>query len=314
MYASRKVFAGKASRELAEAICRHLEQPLGLADIMKFKNDNKFVQIKESVRGCDVYVVQTSCPPVDENLMELLLMVDALKRASAERITAVIPYFPYVRSDKKDQPRIPLSARLVADLITTAGVNRVITIELHAAQIGGFFSIPLDHLTTKSLFKEYLEAKHLTNPVVVACDAGGAKSALKFARSLGAPLAIMEKHRIGNTDEVEVTAFIGDVRDRQAIVYEDEISSGSTLSGAVDVLKSQGAAEIYVCATHGVFCGDAYKTLTKCGLHEVITTDTVPHDPQSLPGFIKQLSVAPLLADAIRRVHNGDSVSDLFSY
>ncbi|HWI52541.1 MAG TPA: ribose-phosphate pyrophosphokinase [Symbiobacteriaceae bacterium] len=313
MYASRKVFAGKVSQGLAAEICRHLEQPLGQAHIMKFQNDNKFVQILESVRACDVYVVQTSCPPVDENLMELLLMIDALKRASAGRITAVLPYLPYVRSDKKDQPRIPLSARLVADLVTTAGADRVITIELHAAQIGGFFSIPLDHLTTKSLFKGYLESK-LTNPVVVACDAGGAKNAMKFARSLGAPLAIMEKHRLGNSDQVEVTAFIGDVKGRQAVIYEDEISSGGTVAGAVEVLKNQGAAEVYVCATHGVFCGNAYANLTRSGVAEVITTDTVPHDPQTLPKFITQLSVAPLLADAIRRVHNGDSVSDLFSY
>ncbi|HYF92204.1 MAG TPA: ribose-phosphate pyrophosphokinase [Symbiobacteriaceae bacterium] len=314
MYAAIKVFAGKASEGLAAEVCRHLKKPLGDAGIMKFKNDNKFVQIRESVRSADVFVIQTSCPPVDENLMELLLMIDALKRASAERITAVMPYFPYVRSDKKDQPRIPLSARLVADLVTTAGANRVITIELHAAQIGGFFSIPLDHLTTKSLFKEYLESKGLTDPVVVATDAGGAKNALKFARSLGAPLAIMEKHRLGNTDEVEVTAFIGDVRGRQAIIYEDEISSGGTVTGAVDVLKSQGAAEVYVCATHGIFCGNAYANLARAGVHEVITTDTVPHDSRSRPSFVTELSVAPLLADAIRRVHNGDSVSDLFSY
>lgn len=314
MYAARKIFAGKASQGLAEAICKQLGEPLGQADIMKFKNDNKFVQIRESVRSCDVFVVQTSCPSVDENLMELLLMIDALKRASAGRITAVMPYYPYVRSDKKDQPRIPLSARLVADLVTTAGADRVITIELHAAQIGGFFSIPLDHLTTKSLFKEYLESKHLADPVVVATDAGGAKNALKFARSIGAPLAIMEKHRLGNTDKVEVTAFIGDVRGRQAIIYEDEISSGGTVAGAVEVLKAQGAAEVYVCATHGVFCGNAYENLAKCGVHEVITTDTVPHDPKTMPAFVTQLSVAPLLADAIARVHNGDSVSDLFSY
>lgn len=314
MYASRKVFAGKATRGLAEAVCKLLEQPLGQADIMKFKNDNKFVQIKESVRACDVYVVQTSCPPVDENFMELLLMIDALKRASAERITAVLPYYPYVRSDKKDQPRIPLSARLVADLLTAAGADRVITIELHAAQIGGFFSIPLDHLTTKILFRDYLQSKRLTDPVVVATDAGGAKNALKFARSLGAPLAIMEKHRLGNSDEVEVTAFIGDVSGRQAIIYEDEISSGGTLDGAIRVLKTAGAAEVYACATHGVFCGEAFERLAKSGAQEIIVTDTVPHDPKKLPPFVTQLSVAGLLADAIKRVSNGDSVSDLFSY
>ena len=314
MYASRKVFAGNAAKGLAEAICRNLGQPLGQTEIMKFKNDNKFIQIKESVRACDVFVIQTSAPPVDENLMELLLMMDALKRASAERITVVLPYYPYVRSDKKDQPRIPLSARLVADLITTAGANRVVTVDLHAAQIGGFFSIPLDHLTTKNLFCDYIRAKELPDPVVVATDAGGAKSATKFARGLGAPLAIMEKHRRGNTDTVEVTAFIGDVRGKQAIIFEDEISSGSTIEGAAQVLVDQGAAEIYVCAAHGVFCGNAYEVLGRCRVREVIVTDTVPHDPKTRPLFVTELSVAPLLAEAIRRIHAGDSVSDLFSY
>jgi ribose-phosphate pyrophosphokinase len=314
MYASLKLFAGMATQPLAEAICRHLEQPPGRADIMKFKNDNKFVQIQESVRSCDVYVVQSSLPPVDENFMELLLMMDALRRASAGRITAVLPYYPYVRSDKKDQPRIPLSARLVADLLTTAGADRVLTIDLHAAQIQGFFSIPLDHLTTQGLFCNYIRRKGLTDPVVVATDAGGAKNAIKFARELGAPLAIMEKHRMGNTDSVEVAAFIGDVRGRQAIIYEDEISTGGTIAGAVDVLKKQGAANIYVCAAHGVFCGNAFERLSRAGIAELITTDSIPRDRASLPSFVTQLSVAPLLADAIRRIHSGDSVSDLFGY
>jgi ribose-phosphate pyrophosphokinase len=312
LYGTCQVFAGNASHALADAICQHLGLPLGQAHILKFKNDNKFVQILDSVRGRDVFVVQTSAPPVDENLMELLLMIDALKRASAGRITAVMPYYPYVRSDKKDQPRIPLSARLVADLVTTAGADRVITLDLHAAQIGGFFSIPLDHLTAKSLFVDYIKAKGLDAPVVVATDAGGAKNAVKFARPLGAPVAIMEKNRLGNTDTVEVTAFIGDVKGRQAIIFEDEISSGGTIVGAVQVLKEQGAAEVYVCAAHGVFCADAFERLSHAGIREIITTDTVPH--QSVPPFITRLSVAPLLAEAIRRAHEGDSISDLFSY
>lgn len=314
MYSSRKVFAGNATRGLAEAICHHLDMELGKADIMKFKNDNKFVQIQESVRSCDVFVVQTSCPPVDENLMELLLMMDALRRASAERITAVLPYYPYVRSDKKDQPRIPLSARLVADLLTTAGADRVVTVDLHAAQIQGFFSIPLDHLTAKNLFCNYIREKNLPEPVVVATDAGGAKNAVKFARGIGAPLAIMEKHRLGNSDTVETAAFIGDVRGRQAIIYEDEISSGGTIAGAVRVLREQGATDIYVCASHGIFCGNAHELLANSGIREVIVTDTVPHDPSTLPPLVTQLSVAPLLADAINRIHHGDSISDLFGY
>ncbi|MDB4897418.1 MAG: ribose-phosphate pyrophosphokinae [Firmicutes bacterium] len=312
MYAARRVFAGRASQHLAEAICRHLGEPLGQAEILKFRNDNTFVQILENVRECDVFVVQTSCPPVDENLMELLIMIDALRRASASRITAVLPYYPYVRSDKKDQPRVPITARLVADLLTTAGADRVVTIDLHAPQIQGFFSVPLDHLTATHLFCDYLRAKGLDAPVAVATDSGAAKRALGFARGLGAPLAIMEKHRLGNTDTVEVTAFIGDVRGRQAIIFEDEIASGHTIVGAVDVLRQQGAAEIYVCAPHGLFSEGALDRLATAGISEVITTDTVPHRLAALPALVTELSVAPLLGEAIRRINTGESISDLF--
>jgi ribose-phosphate pyrophosphokinase len=287
---------------------------MGQADIMKFKNDNTFVQIKESVRDCDVFIVQTSCLPVAENFMELLIMMDALRRASLGRLTAVLPYYPYVRSDKKDQARVPITARLVADLLTTAGANRVVTLDLHAAQIQGFFNVPLDHLTSASLFVDYMKAKQLSAPVVVASDAGAAKRASGFAKRLDAPLAIMEKQRLGNTDTVEITAFIGDVRGRQAIIFEDEINSGGTIKGAADVLKEQGAAEVYVCAAHGVFSGSAAETLSQCDIREVITTDSVPHPAGSLPPRTTCLSVAPLLADAIRRIHCGESISDLFQY
>jgi ribose-phosphate pyrophosphokinase len=277
---------------------------------MKFKNDNTFVQIGENVRSCDVYVIQTSCPPVDEHLMELLIMIDALRRASAERITVVLPYYPYVRSDKKDQPRVPITARLVADLLTTAGADRIVTVDLHAAQIQGFFTIPLDHLTTTKLFCEYMRAKGLNNPVAVATDAGGAKKAFSFACGMNIPLAIMEKRRLGNTDTVKVTSFIGDVRGRAAIIYEDEISSGSTVVGAANLLRDAGALEIYVCAPHGIFCGDALQRLTACGITEIVITDTVQHT--DLPALVTQLSVAPLLAEAIRRIHTGESISNLF--
>lgn len=314
MYAGRKIFAGRASQYLAEAICTGLGETMGQADIRKFRNDNTFVQIKENVRAADVYVVQTSCPPVDENLMELLIMLDALRRASAGRLTAVLPYYPYVRSDKKDQPRVPITARLVADLLTTAGADRVVTVDLHAAQIQGFFSVPLDHLTTANLFCDYMKAKQLSAPVAVATDAGAAKKALGFARGIGAPLAIMEKHRHGNSDSVEIASFIGDVHGRQAIIYEDEISTGSTILGAVDVLHQQGAAEIYVCAPHGVFSAGALDRLAQAGIREVITTDTIPHPAETLPPMVTQLSVAPLLADAISRIHSGASISDLFQY
>lgn len=314
MYGPRKVFAGRATRPLAEAICRHLGESLGRAEIMKFKNDNTFVQIQESVRDCDVFLVQTSCPPVADNFMELLIMMDALRRASPGRLTVVLPYYPYVRSDKKDQPRVPITARLVADLLTTAGADRVVTVDLHAAQIQGFFSVPLDHLTAINLFTDYMKAKRLSAPVVVATDAGAAKRAIAFAKRLDAPLAIMEKQRLGNTDTVSITAFIGDVRDRQAIIFEDEINSGGTIQGAAEMLKEKGAVETYVCAAHGVFSGTACDTLNKCDIREIITTDTIPHPNGQVPARVTVLSVAPLLADAIQRIHTGDSISDLFQY
>lgn len=310
MINGRKIFAGRATRHLAEKIGEHLGEPLARAEQMKFKNDNLFVQIHENVREREVFVIQTSCPPVDENLMETLIMIDALKRASARRITAVLPYFPYGRSDKKDQPRIPITARLVADLLTTAGADRIMTVDLHSPQIQGFFSIPVDHLTATLLFAEYMQAKGLKAPVAVATDAGAAKRALSFARILNIPLAIMEKHRLGNTDTVEMTSFIGDVRGREAIVFEDEISTGSTLLGAAEVLREQGAAAIYVCATHGSFARNALERLAASGIREVVVTDTIPHP--GLPPIVTELSVAPLLAEAIRRVTSGESISSLF--
>lgn len=308
--AGRKIFAGRATQHLAQEICRCLGEPLAQSEAMKFKNDNLFLQIHENVREREVFVVQTSCPPVDENLMETLIMIDALKRASAGRITAVLPYYPYARTDKKDQPRVPITARLVADLLTTAGANRIMTLDLHSPQIQGFFSIPCDHLTATNLFAEYMKAKGLRSPVAVATDAGAARRALRFARCLGIPLAIMEKHRLGNSDTVAMTAFIGDVRGREAIIFEDEISTGSTLLGAAEVLRDQGAAEIYVCATHAPFAGNALERLQQSCIREVVVTDTIPH--QNLPPMVTQLSVAPLLAEAIRRVTSGESISSLF--
>jgi len=308
--AGRKIFSGRATRKLALEICRHLGVELARAEVMKFKNDNLFVQIQENVRQCEAFVVQTSCPPVDENLMETLIMIDALRRASARRITAVLPYYPYGRSDKKDQPRVPITARLVADLLTTAGADRVMTVDLHSPQIQGFFSIPCDHLTATTLFAQYMGTKGLIAPVAVATDAGAAKRALGFAQALDIPLAIMEKHRRGNTDTVAITAFIGDVRGREAIVFEDEIATGSTLLAAAEVLHQQGAAAIYVCAIHAVFAGDALERLHESVIDEVVVTNTIPHE--DLPSKVTELSVAPLLAAAIERVTTGESISSLF--
>lgn len=310
MIAGRKIFSGRATRYLAREISQHLGVELARAQVMKFKNDNLFVQIEENVREREVFVVQTSCPPVDENLMETLIMIDALKRASAGRITAVLPYYPYGRSDKKDQPRVPITARLVADLLTTAGADRVMTIDLHSPQIQGFFSVPCDHLTATTLFAQYMRTKGLSAPVAVATDAGAAKRALTFARALDIPLAIMEKHRRGNTDTVAITAFIGDVRGREAIVFEDEIATGSTLLAAADVLHQQGASAIYVCATHAPFADNALQRLQESVIDEVVVTNTIPHE--ALPPKVTELSVAPLLAAAIDRVTTGESISSLF--
>lgn len=307
-----KVFAGRRTRDLTAAICGHLSIKPGATEIFKFKNDNTFVSILENVREADIFVVQTSCPPVDEQFMELLILIDALRRSSAGRITAVLPYYPYVRSDKKDQPRVPITAKLVADLITTAGADRVLTLDLHAQQIQGFFNIPCDHLTAGPLLAEYFKSKHLTAPVAVATDAGAANKARTMARRLGCPLAVMDKQRIGNTDTVEVTAFIGDVKGRQCIIVEDEISTGGTLVDAVRTLIDQGAAEVYACATHGIFAENAFARLGAVPLCEVVVTDTIPQEAANVPPNVTTLSVAPLLAEAIRRVHSGDSISGLF--
>lgn len=308
-----KVFAGRASRALAQAICQELRVPLGAADIFKFANDNTFVQITESVRNQDVYVIQTSCPPVDENLMELLMLIDALRSSSAGHITAVLPYYPYARSDKRDQPRIAVTARLVADLITTAGANRVITLDLHAPQIQGFFRMPSDHLTAMRLLAEYFITKGLERPVVVAGDAGRAKHAMAFARRIGAPAAIMEKQRVGNTDRIEVLGLIGEVKGRQAILIDDEISTGGTLAGAVQALRELGAREVYAACVHPVLAGPAPQRLGAAGLTELVVTDTVPVPPEKIQaiGRVTVLPVAPLLAEAIRRIHRGDSTSEL---
>ena len=226
----------------------------------------------------------------------------------------ILPYYPYVRSDKKDQPRVPITARLVADLLSTAGADRVVTLDLHAPQIQGFFSIPLNHLTSMHLFADYMKAKALPSPVAVATDAGAAKKSLQFARRLGTSLAIMEKQRLGNSEQVEITAFIGDVRGREAIIFEDEIAAGSTIISAAQVLREQGATEVYACAPHGVFCSGAPGRLLASGIKEIVITDTIPHVAGYLPPMVTTLSVAPLLAEAISRMNVGESISDLFQY
>ncbi len=307
-----QVFSGRSNPELARAIAEYLGIPLGRVDIFKFQNDNTFVQIGENVRESDVFVVQTSCPPVDQHFMELLILLDALKRASAARITAVMPLFPYARSDKKDQPRVPITARLVADLLATAGANRVITVDLHADQIQGFFTIPVDHLTALRVLTDYFAAKRIAGLVVVATDAGGAKRASRCALRLGAGLAVMDKRRLGNEQRVEINNVIGEVSGRPVLIFEDEIETGGSLVAAVRLLRERGATDIYVACPHAVLAGDALANLAGAGLAEVVVTDTLPLAAAKRLPNLTRLSVAPILGEAIRRTHNGESVSSLW--
>ena len=307
-----RVFGGGAGQHLAPAIAGRLGTELGRAELFKFANDNTFVKIEENVRERDVFVVQSSVPPVDQHFMELLIMIDALRRASARRITAVLPHYPYSRSDRKDQPRIPITARLVADLITTAGADRVMTVDLHSDQIQGFFTIPLDHLTARPIIVEYLRSRDLSNAVVVAPDAGGATRATEYAKALDRPMAVMNKHRLGNKDMVEVTSVIGDVEGRHAFLVEDEIDTAGTATQAAEVLLERGAVAVSIAATHAVLSGPAVERLRTSAMAEVIVTDTVPVPEEKRFQKLTVLSIADLLAEAIKRTHGGESISSLF--
>lgn len=305
-----KIFGGRVTKDLTESICSYLALEPGKADIFKFANDNTFVQVKDNVRNADVFVVQTSSPPVDESLMELLIIIDTLRRASARSITAVLPYYPYVRSDKKDQPRVPITARLVADLLVTAGVNRVVTVDLTADQIQGFFTIPADHLTAQPVFTRYFREKQLQNPVIVAPDPGAVKRAQRFSLRLNAPVAFIDKRRIGS--EVKATTVVGDVEGKQAILFDEEIDRGSTFIQSVEMLRARGAAEVYGACTHAVFSGSASERLSKTALKELVVTDTVPVPREKRWDRLVVVSVAPLLGECIKRIDKGQSVSALF--
>ncbi|MDH7570865.1 MAG: ribose-phosphate pyrophosphokinase [Armatimonadota bacterium] len=308
-----RVFAGRSNRDLAREICDCLNIPLGKVTFSRFANDNLFVQIEESVRESDVFVVQSSCPPVSEHLVELLILIDALRSASASRITAVLPYYPYVRSDKKDQPRISITAKLVAQLLKAAGAGRVLTMTLHSPQIQGFFDVPVDHLQSTPVLCDYFSRLPIIRQcVAVAPDAGSAKRAGTYAQRLNLPLAFVDKRRIGNTDEVTSRAVVGDVRGRPVIVFDDEISTGGSLLGAVEVLRAAGAGDIYVGCTHGVLCGPAVQRIAESPIREVVVTNTVPVPPEKRHPKIRVLSVAPLFAEAILRTHTGQSIDSLF--
>ncbi len=306
------VYTGNANAGLARKICRYLGVPLGQAEVFSFANENIFVKILDNVREKDVFLIQPTCRPVNQSIMELLIMIDAFKRASAGRITAVIPYYAYGRSDKKDQPRVPISARLVADMITVAGADRVLSMDLHQGQIQGFFNIPVDELTAVHLLSNYFRQKSLED-IVVVTDLGFAKRARTFAELLDAPLAIIEKRRVGNLDQAEVMNVIGEVRDRRAIIVDDEIDTGGTLLEVVRALQREGVDEIYACATHGVLSDPSIDRIAASGVCEVVLTDSIPLPPEKRLPQITTLSVAPLIGEAIRRIHRGESVGALFS-
>lgn len=305
------VFSGNANLQLANRICNYLKLDLADAEVDKFNDGEIRVKVNQDVRGRDVFVVQPTCPPVDENIMELLILIDALRRASARRITAVIPYYGYGRQDRKDKPRVPITAKLVANLITVAGANRVLTMDLHAGQIQGFFDIPLDHLFAVNVFMEYFERKRLPNLVVVSPDVGGVKMARAYAKKLKAGLAVVDKRRI-NDREAEVMNIMGEVKGKNVCIVDDLIATAGTLVEAVAALKSAGAKAVYAAATHPVLSGPAIERIKKSQLEELIVTDTIPIEKKKMIPKIKVLSVAALLGKAIERIHNEESISILF--
>jgi ribose-phosphate pyrophosphokinase len=306
------IFTGNANRQLAASICKHLRISLGDADVFQFSNENIFVKINENVRGHDVFVIQPFSAPVNRSIMELLIMIDALKRASASRITAVIPYYAYGRTDKKDQPRVPITARLIADCITVAGAHRVLTMDMHAGQIQGFFNIPVDELTAQIILSRYFVEKELDDFTVVAADEGFAKKARQLADRLNAPLAIIEKRRHGNNSVAEAMGIIGSVEGRHALIIDDEIDTAGSLTQAVRVVHEHGVRNIYCSATHGIFSGPAIERLKNAPIEEIVVTDSIPlPDQKKLPNMTI-LSVAELFAGAISRIHDGRSVTELF--
>ncbi len=304
------VLGGRSHPELTAGICAELGIAPGAIESIKFPNDNTFVRIRENVRERDVFVVQTPSPPVDERVMELLVILDALRRASAGRVTAVLPYFPYARSDKKDEGRIPITARLVADLLETAGADRVLTMDLHAAQIQGFFRRPVDNLSAIGLVAEHIRAMDLPDLTVVAPDVGRSALCRRYARRLGAPLAILDKERVRST--VAIRSLIGDVRGTSAVILDDELDTGATLRGAVDYLRAHGAARVVFGCVHAPLSGPAVDRVRKADLEAVVVTDSFPIPPAKRVPNMHVLGVAPLLAEAIRRIHDGGSVSAMF--
>ena len=312
MKSTLKIFSGSSNPDLAKSICRNAGIKPGKCEIVKFSNENIKVRILESVRGKDVYVVQSSCPPVNENIMELLIMIDAIKHAKADSITAVLPYYPYARSDKKDEPRISITARLIADLLETSGADRVMTMNLHSPQIAGFFRIPVDHLLAGKLLCDYYKKEGVENCVVVAPDAGSAKRAGVYAITLGLPLAILDKRRNDDSENAKIHHVIGDVRGKKALIFDDEIATGGSILEVVKALESLGVREIEAACVHGVLSGSAVERLGKSSLSKLVVTDTVTIPKEKKIPKLVVLSVAPLFAKAIQYSNRGNSISGLF--
>ncbi len=307
-----RVFSGNSHPQLTEDICDYLGISVGKCDVFKFSNDNTFVSFKENIRERDVFLVQSFSAPVNDHIMELLVMIDAAKRASAGRITAVIPHYSYGRSDKKDQPRVPITARLVANLLTVAGADRVLTVDLHAGQIQGFFNIPVDELTAVQMLAGHFKESGTTISVASATDAGDVKRTRDTGRFLNIPISIVEKQRLGNRDRVEALSLIGDVNGKPALIVDDEIGTGGTVVATAEALKQHGATDIYCAVTHPVLAGNASRILEESVVQEIVVTDTMPVPSEKRTAKITVLSMASMLGEAIHRIHSGLSVGAMF--
>lgn len=305
-----KLFTGNSNRPLAQKIADYVGVPLSQADVTRFSDGEIFVQINENIRGMDVFIIQSTNPPA-ENLMELLIMIDAALRASAQRITAVIPYFGYARQDRKEQPRVPITAKLVANLISTAGTNRVLTLDLHASQIQGFFDIPLDHLYSNRVFNRYFLDMKIKDPVIISPDLGSVRMVRSFAKALDASLAIVDKRR-PSPNQSEILNIVGEVAGKVAIIRDDMVDTAGTLTQAAEALKEQGATEIYACCTHAVLSGKALELIEKSRLKKLVVADTISTENKKLPKKVEVLSLAELFGEAILRIHKEESVSMLF--
>lgn len=308
-----KIFAASESAEkFTDEICEYLKLERGKIDSFKFKNDNNFVKIGESVREQDIYIVQTVTPPVNERLMELFIIIDAMKRASAKRINVVLPYFPYSRSDKKDQPRIAVTAKLIAQLLEAAGANRIITCDLHNPAIQAYFNIQCDRLTGEYLLEKYFDEKKMSNLVVIATDAGSSKKAYKYSEHFKCPIALIDKRRDSNNDVAKAISIVGDVKGKNALIFDDEISTGGTIMEAVKIVKEHGASSIYAACVHPVLCGNAIEKIKQSDLKEFVVTNTIPIDNEKNIDKLTVLSIAPLFAETIRRNNEARPVDDLF--